>query len=465
MDKAAKQSLLQFLLFPGVAMLLGWGLRGYIGGGPFGAMIPGAMVALAIAMLLKMKPGYSSIIVVFGVIGVGLGGEMTYGQTLGFLRNPDTVWWGILATTIKGAVWGIGGGALIGLGFIYHRIPKKIYIVAFVLLLIGILIGFKLINDPKLIYFSDPVNKPRSESWGGLLFGAIAVIVYLKIKIEKADFSIIYNFAKWGLIGGALGFGLGGLWFVLGSLMTDILFTSWWKMMEFTFGLLLGMGLGYAAWKCRSKIDNTVEITDSHSSLSVWPELGITLLISLSVYLIIPGLLEPLAESMMDQPGLPGKIVGNVLRMFVNYAFYGFVMVLIVLYRNAFAWQIGITLTFCHTIIDYMRDLRPAPEVHVNDWIQLAVVAIATFIVAYLVAIYRRKRNINNSMMQILVWSTVTIAFLSLASDIFVEGKFQYTDIASIIVKTLFVHIIFLTSAIFVSRKSSKLMQADLLNS
>ena len=35
-----------FLALPAIAMMLGWGLRGHIGGGPFGAMIPGAMVAL-----------------------------------------------------------------------------------------------------------------------------------------------------------------------------------------------------------------------------------------------------------------------------------------------------------------------------------------------------------------------------------------------------------------------------------
>ena len=80
-----------YILFPAISMLLGWGLRGYIGGGPFGAMIPGAMVALSLSMLLELPMAITSVLVVFGVIGVGLGGEMTYGQTLGFLKNPDTM--------------------------------------------------------------------------------------------------------------------------------------------------------------------------------------------------------------------------------------------------------------------------------------------------------------------------------------------------------------------------------------
>ena len=37
------RSLASWILAPAVVMSLGWGLRGYIGGGPFGAMIPGAL--------------------------------------------------------------------------------------------------------------------------------------------------------------------------------------------------------------------------------------------------------------------------------------------------------------------------------------------------------------------------------------------------------------------------------------
>ncbi len=65
MNKASNFPIHTYLLFPAIAMLLGWGLRGYIGGGPFGAMIPGAMVALAISMLLGFKPGFTSLVVHF----------------------------------------------------------------------------------------------------------------------------------------------------------------------------------------------------------------------------------------------------------------------------------------------------------------------------------------------------------------------------------------------------------------
>ena len=439
-------------------MLLGWGLRGYIGGGPFGAMIPGAMVALAISMLLGFKAGFTSLVVVFGVVGVGLGGEMTYGQTLGFLRNPETVWWGNLGTTLKGAVWGIGGGAILGLGLIQKRIPKNTIILSFIFLLLGLLIGFKLINDPKLIYFSDPVNRPRSESWAGLLFGSVALIGYLKYKLTKNDFRIIFRFAKWGLISGGLGFGLGGLWMVLGSNLPDTLFTSWWKMMEFTFGLLFGMGLGYAAWQSRKDIAPEKQIDDDAAEMAPWKEIFAIFIISLVVYWWFPALFEPLADRMIYEHGWLNGIIGDILRIFINYAFYGFAIVLIILYKKELAWQIGITLTFCHTVIDYMRDLRLQPEVEVNLWIQLLVVATVTMCVAYLVAIYRQKININNSMLQILVWSTITVAFISLFSDVFIEGRYQYSGFVGLIVRTLFVHIVFLSTAIYVSWKSFNIL-------
>jgi hypothetical protein len=464
MHKTPNFSVWTYLLFPGIAMLLGWGLRGYIGGGPFGAMIPGAMVALAISMLLGFRANFTSLVVVFGVIGIGLGGEMTYGQTLGFLRNPETVWWGNLATTLKGAVWGIGGGAILGLGLIHKRIPKRTIIIAFVVLLIGLLLGFKLINDPKLIYFSDPVNKPRSESWAALLFGAIALIGYLKFKLEKDDFKIIYRFAKWGLIGGGLGFGIGGLWFVLGSYVPDSMFKSWWKMMEFTFGLLLGAGIGYAAWLSRNEFKNEKEISYEKIELGLWKEMLLIFIISLFVYLLFPGLIEPIADRMSYDDGILTGIIGDILRIFINYAFYGFVMVLIVIYKNELAWQIGITLTFCHAIIDLMRDLRPQPDVSVNPWIQLVVVAVVTMIVAYLVAKYRNEKNVNNSMFQILVWSTISIAFASLGFDLLLEGGLKESGFANLIVRTFFVHIVFLSSAIYISRKSSLINKINALS-
>ncbi|MEI6139137.1 MAG: hypothetical protein WCP85_07725 [Mariniphaga sp.] len=205
MKNQGKDSVWKFIVFPAVTMLLGWGLRGYIGGGPFGAMIPGAMVAFSLCILLGLPLKPSAIIVVFGVAGIGIGGEMTYGQTLGFLRSWDTTWWGELGITIKGGIWGLLGGAILATGFFYRQLSKKTITIAYLMLFIGMLIGFKLINQPMVIYFSDPA-KPRFESWAALLLGAVFYLLYLRQNTSKETFKIIFQFAFWGLIGGGLGF-------------------------------------------------------------------------------------------------------------------------------------------------------------------------------------------------------------------------------------------------------------------
>lgn len=132
-----EHSMVFFILFPAIAMLLGWGLRGFIGGGPYGAMIPGAIVSVIICMLLDVPARYAGVAIVFGTAGIAMGGEMTYGQTLGFLLRPETIWWGIAGTTLKGGVWGLTGGFFMALGLLYPRIKTKTMLTGFLIFLIG----------------------------------------------------------------------------------------------------------------------------------------------------------------------------------------------------------------------------------------------------------------------------------------------------------------------------------------
>jgi hypothetical protein len=111
-----------------------------------------------------------------------------------------------------------------------------------------------------------------------------------------------------------------------------------------------------------------------------------------------------------------------------------------------------------------MRDLRPQPDVSVNPWVQLIVVAVVTMLVAYLVAKYRNEKNVNNSMFQILVWSTIIIAFTSLGFALLMDGGLKEFGFANLIVRTFFVHIVFLSSALYISRKSSLINKINTLS-
>jgi hypothetical protein len=447
-----KESIWQFIILPALAMMLGWGLRGHIGGGPFGAMIPGAMVALGICLLLKLPASVTSIIVVFGVFGIGLGGEMTYGQTLGFLRNPETVWWGTAGTTLKGAVWGLLGGAVFSLGFIYHRISKKNIITALLLMMAGLFLGFKLVNEPMLLYFSDPA-KPRAESWAALLFGAIALLVFLKFKVTSTEYKLVYRFALYGMVGGGLGFGLGGFWMVLGSHIPDFVLKDWWKTMEFTFGLLLGASLGLAAWKNRDIIRAGFQSGNypaTPSPMHRAAEFGLVFALALFIHWLFPNLLESFMETRGPANNIGQSIVYGILRVLGNYAFYGFIFVLIIMRFPSIAWQIGITLTFCHAAIDLIRDFYP----DLNPWAMFTMhffwVFLMTAVVAILTAYYSRRKNSVTPLFLLLIWSCIVISLLRL---LLLSGSLSISgmNIFEVVFNRFFVDIFFILSAIAVT--------------
>lgn len=440
-----------FIIFPALAMMLGWGLRGHIGGGPFGAMIPGAMVAICLGLLLELPVSVISVLTVFGVVGIGLGGEMTYGQTLGFLRNPETVWWGTVGTTVKGSVWGLLGGAVLALGFFFRRMPKRTIIFAFLLLMAGMIAGFKLINDPMIIYFSDPAN-PRPESWAALLFGAVALLKFLKFKTYPDTFKVIRRFAIWGMIGGGLGFGLGGFWMVMGSHMPDVIFKSWWKAMEFTFGLLFGASLGYAAWINRFELKKiTADVkTEKIVHVPAWQELVIVLIAGIVIHWLIPKTLEPFVESTQNSPSFFMAVLHEIARILINYAFYGFLLVLIILRFPHVAWQIGITLTFCHSAIDLFLDYFPGAETFSPFTMYFLFVLLTTAIVAILVAYCSRKENVVRNMFLLLIWSCIIISFsrMGIHPDIMnIDGL----SFSQIVFGRFIVDIFFAVSAIAVS--------------
>lgn len=408
-----------FIVFPAVAMMLGWGLRGHIGGGPYGAMIPGAMVALSIGLLLELPLAATSVLLVFAVFGIGIGGEMTYGQTLGFLRSPDTVGWGTAGTTLKGAMWGLLGGAVLSLGFVFHQIPKRRIIIALLLVIVGMFIGFKLINDPMILYFSDP-EKPRAESWAGLLFGAIFLLLYLKIKSPAATYKLIFRFALLGMIGGALGFGLGGLWLYLGSYLPGVVFTSWWKAMEFSFGLLLGASLGYASWLSHNDavLQNLkVNAPSQTENIPAWKELAIVLVTGLLIFWLIPNTIEWLAKTSIVNNMTGGTISKEIARMADNYTVAGLIFVLVLMRFPIAAWQIGITLTFCYTAIDLIRDFYP----DVNTWspfnLRFLYIFLMTTVVALLTRYFSTGKKVIVNLFLLLIWSCITVSFLRMFID------------------------------------------------
>ena len=453
-----------YILLPGITMLLGWGLRGYIGGGPFGAMIPGSLVAMSLCLLLGFSVEQASIITLFGVIGIGFGGEMTYGQTIGFVRASDTLLWGLLGLTLKGAVWGLLGGTCIGIAFSRNKYSRKTLVIGLLLSLVGFYLGWKLINDPKLVYFSNRINKPRDESWAGLLFMAVSLLAYFKIKAKDSGDFLPLRFALWGTLGGGLGFGLGGLWMAFGHMIpVNQRWFGWWKFMEFTFGFLFGAALGLCTWrnrgKLKAKMDADVQI--EKSTKSFWSQLGVFAIIAIASFWLMSALSEQISHGLENSQAFLLIFIRDWIWIFGGFVFIGIMLIIIGLYSKNIAWQIAITLTFCHTVIDLNRDMlrdngfAPHPLI-LWSFLFLTTTFVAVFVIHWL----QSKPQSIKPMFLLLTWGCMFIAVLKgfmRKSLLFPEAGAVTSKgswlcyVADTLNGVLVVHGIFFTSAIVVT--------------
>jgi len=249
-----------------IAGALGWGIRGVFGG-ETGAMIPGALFGLCVA--LAVPRAQPVLFAAVGALAFSIGGSMTYGQTIGLVQdvpNSPTYWWGILGLAIKGGVW-IGLGAVIlGLGVFDQPLSARRWAVLLLGALILFWLGRRFINGPHdppyrlpLIYFSDPLSdKPRAECWGGLWLGYLWLLCCAALMGRGSALRL----SVFGLVGGAIGFPVGEMLQAWGHLSHPLgqfgdRWIDWWKVMECTFGATAGAALALGAAACRPTSEHT----------------------------------------------------------------------------------------------------------------------------------------------------------------------------------------------------------------
>lgn len=262
---------------------LGWGIRGQYGH-ETGAMIAGLLVGLVIVFLVAgdRPAAFGLRAAAWCTVGMGFGGSMTYGQTVGLTHDPAMVGngaalaWGLLGLALKGGLWIGFAGALLGLGLGGTRLGRTEMLRVMAGLLVLAWVGIQCCNRPfdpsqrvlPPLYFSadwrwapDAPLKPRPEVWGGLLFALIGFVAYFAGR--RGD-PLVARLAAWGFLGGALGFPLGQClqaghawnraffaqppWAAMDACM------NWWNWMETTFGLLLGAFLGLGTWLHRDRV-------------------------------------------------------------------------------------------------------------------------------------------------------------------------------------------------------------------
>ena len=422
MNTEKQPSMWVYIAFPAIAILLGWGLRGYIGGGPFGAMIPGTYMALSLSLLLGHSMKQAASLALMCSIGVGFGGDMTYGQTLGLAigntsLGEDTTAYGLLGCGVKGAVWGLLGGAYLGVGLTRKFYSNRALVIGILVSMLAFYVGVKLINQPKLIYFSDPYIKPRGESWAGLLFAGIAFLGFMRSQCKNEYANLPLKFALFGLIGGGLGFSVGTLWMVFEGPFEpgEVRWFGRWKAMEFTFGLLLGGFWGLCAYLNRNALQacaDTGEEDQMTPAKMGWSVFGV-FAVATTAFFVFPAILNTLPEQADDYTAFHSLIkytVGSVQELYYSFMFFGGVCLLIAMHSSRAAWHVAISVMFLHTVLDFNDDLYGENGLNMSPVLGGVVVLGCVGTVIYLVERFIRREYALSAYYLLAVWSCMAIA-------------------------------------------------------
>lgn len=250
------------VLFAGFAVSYGWGIRGFVIGGEKGALLPGALMGLAAALLAMGDKG-SELFLFFaaaGALSMFYGGTETYAQTMSFLLSRDVkgpyfgqLKKGVVGIFFKGALWfSIPGFVLAMLpGALTGLYSAAEIIVMFALFPAVSIIGTKIFNTPydrerkvfPRLYFS----LDRREEWGSNVMIIAVLTVFTLINGDLV-----------ALGAGITGFIVGGFGFLIGLVLYDVErrrgnkifgkfeksgYIDGWKIMEHAFGAFAGGGL------------------------------------------------------------------------------------------------------------------------------------------------------------------------------------------------------------------------------
>src|ERR1041385_5991676 len=115
---------LYLFTFTALSLSIGWGIRGNFGH-EYGAMIPGALAAMAAVLLSGREDWWRriSFFAFFGAFGWSFGGSMSYMQVIAYTHSghSGSVIYGFECLFVIGFLWAAMGGASTALPAVLDR--------------------------------------------------------------------------------------------------------------------------------------------------------------------------------------------------------------------------------------------------------------------------------------------------------------------------------------------------------
>lgn len=222
-------------------MSLAWALRGQFGHLK-GALIPGALAASMVAILLDSKAWKKAVApsLVLGSIGFSLGGHMSYGKLVEKIVLAQNFFIPFAPGSkifLIGALWGGLGLTFLGFGFSERPFRGS---------------DFILFSFLALFWFV-PLGIFNLERWDLFLyaFGFILLHAY-NFWIKKSE--IVFTFGLAGALawGGAFLFAVLLLFLGEHHAVPKAWGWAWWSLRDQILGFAAGMGLGFAAKRLSS---------------------------------------------------------------------------------------------------------------------------------------------------------------------------------------------------------------------
>lgn len=240
MDVNNFKNCLPLFLLTGLSLSIGWGIRGNFGH-EFGAMIPGALAAMAV-VLLSGRGDWHPRITWFGMLGAlgwSFGGSMSYGQVIGYTHSghSGSVLYGFASLFLIGFLWGAMGGA----GTALPASLSKERLREFIAPLGAVFIAWFLqdIFENTIVYVNPDYRQQSPLYWydtdwlaATTAIAAVLILAAARRRVDRASRLILHAAAGWWA-------GFAVLVLLLGLRMTPPRGDSWAGCVGMTAGIWL----------------------------------------------------------------------------------------------------------------------------------------------------------------------------------------------------------------------------------